>query len=199
MATVSGNIIRVSARQKFNAIDDIVNVFHFTVQANPDATDQAVLDEAAGKMSLAWAEIVGLITNNISPNVVDVYNVTQDYPLGSTAWGSLYTGGTASGEGLPTGVAALILWNTAVKRVQGKTYLGGFSEATQNDGQFTGGTVTDMATFANVMLDLTPVVGDCSLLLGVWSAAAGEMRPIVSRRIVEIAAYQRRRRPGRGS
>jgi len=199
MATVSGNIIRVSARQVYALISEVVNVHHFTVQQNLAATDQAVLDEVGAKLAQAWTNIQGLVPNNQLPNIIDVYNVSQDYPLGAVAWGSAYAGGSVSGDPLPSQDCALILWNTAVKHVQGKTYLGVFSEASLSGGTFSGATITAMAGYANDMQDPAAIVADCELLLGVWSAAAAEMRPIVSLRLSANPATQRRRRYGRGS
>lgn len=199
MATVSGNIIRVAARQLLNARDEVVNVHHFTVQTTGTGGDQGVLDEVGGKMSLAWVELDQIITIAQEPNIIDVYNVSQDYPLGQVTWGSAYTGGTASGDGMPFGVAALVIWSTATKRVQGKTYLGSISEAAVTNAAINGTSVTAIAAFCDVLTDDAAVVNDWDLRLGVWSRSAGQMRPITARRISTNPAYQRRRRAGRGS
>lgn len=199
MATVPGNIIRVAARQLLNANDEVVNVHHFTVEANPAATDQAVLDEVGAKLATAWASIDGQITVAQEPNIIDVYNVSQDYPLGQAAWGSAYSGGTGSGDGMPFGVCALVIWSTATKRVQGKTYLGSLTESAVTAAAINGTTVTNIAAYVTDLMDPSPLVDSCSIQLGIWSRGAGEMHPIIARRISTNPAYQRRRRAGRGS
>lgn len=199
MPTVNGNCIRVAARQLLNGTDEIVNVFHFTVSVAGTNGDQGILDEAAAKLSNAWVELAGILPNDLAPNIVDVYNVTQDYPLGSTAWEGAYTGGTSSGEYLPPQVSLLVLWNTSVKRVQGKTYLGPIVETVHADGVFTGTAITAASDWAGQMRDVVALVDDTELALCVYSSAGGNQRAIVSRRVVSIPATLRRRRPGRGS
>jgi hypothetical protein len=199
MATVSGNIIRVAARQIMNDVDEVTNVFHFTVQTAGAGGDAGILGEVSEKLAQAWVFIDQELHTSIEPLILDVFNVSQDYPLGSTQWGSDYNGGTNGGSPLPNQDALLVLWYTATKRVQGKTYIGGLHEGTLDAGLFNGGAVTAVATWANVMLDPTPANDDVELLLGVWSVAATEMRPIVSTRVSSNPATQRSRRRGRGS
>lgn len=199
MPTGSLDILRVAARQLVDGTDEVVNVFHFQVLTPGTGGDQAVLDEIGAHMSNAWVEIAAHQPNNLTPNIIDVYNVTDDYPLGQVPWEGAYTGGSSGGEYLPLQVALLVLWSTATKRVQGKTYLGPFAEGDNADGSFVGATVTAVANWCTAMLDPIPLVDDWGLQLGVYSKGAGVIRPIVTRRIVTNPATLRRRRRGRGS
>jgi len=199
MATVSGNIVRAAARQIMNDVDEVVNVFHFTVEATGGGTDSDVMGEIAEKLGQAWELIDQELHTSIQPLVIDVFNVSQDYPLGSVQWAGDYSGGTNGGSPLPNQDALLVIWSTATKRVQGKTYLGGLHEGTLDGGLFNAGAVGAALSWATFMLDPTPLVDAVSLQLGVWSVAASEMRPITAWRVSSNPATQRSRRRGRGS
>ena len=72
MATVSGNIIRVAARQLLDGTDEIVNVFHYTCQTTGAGGDLTLLDEVSSRMSDAWTYIDQDIPNNQVTNIIDV-------------------------------------------------------------------------------------------------------------------------------
>jgi hypothetical protein len=199
VATIGGDIIRVAARQLMNDVDEIVNVFHFAVIVAGAGGDAGVLAEVGEKISLAWEDIDTQLINVLEPNIIDVFNVTQDYPLGSTAWGGGYSGGTNGGSPLPNQDAILVLWNTATKRVQGKTYIGGLHEGTLDGGLFNGACVTAVTAWAAQLFDPTPVNDDVSLQLIVWSRQSFQAHSIVSQRVTSNPATQRSRRRGRGS
>jgi len=199
MAIANNNIMRVAARQLLDGRDEVVNVFHFIVREVGTNSDQGVLDEIAARLSNAWVEIDQLLPNNLTPNILDIYNVSQDVPYGQTPWEGAYTGGTASGSMNASGVAFLVIWNTNVKRVQGRTYLGPYTQATMADGVWGSGTISETANWVTAMRDEAPLVDDTVLGLIIWSAGAGLARNISGRRLSSIPAYQRRRRVGRGS
>lgn len=199
MAIANNNIMRAAARQLIDGRDEVVNVFHFIVREVGTNSDQGVLDEIAQKLGNAWAELDPHLPNNLQPNVIDVYNISQDVPYGQIPWGSAYSGGGSSGDMNASGVSLLVLWLTNVKRVQGRTYLGPFVTAAFGDGQHNAGLVTPVSDWAVALRSETPLVDDTQLGLIVWSAGAGLARNISGRRISLNPAYQRRRRFGRGS
>lgn len=195
----NNNILRVAARQLLDSRDEVVNVFHFIVRDVGTNGDDGVLDEIAARVSNAYVEIASALPNNLTANVLDVYNVSQDTPYGQIPWGSAYTAGTATGNLTPPGVSFLVLWLTNVKRVQGRTYLGPFTVASQGDGIWAGSLVTLVSNWATAMQDEIALVADTELGLIIWSEGAGLARNISGRRLSQNPAYQRRRRAGRGS
>lgn len=199
MATLSGDVIRCAARQLVNGTDELVNVFHFQVTAAGAGGDAGILAEVAKFLSVAYDQMDGSIANNVNPNVIDVYNMSQDYPLGSTAWTADYAGGTNSTSMNANGLALLILWRTATKRVQGKTYIGGTTVGSLDEGFFAGSILLNAADFIAEMEDDSPRVDDVSLRHIVYSADAHTIHAITNTRVVANPAYQRRRRLGRGS
>lgn len=199
MAIANNNIMRAAARQLIDGRDEVVNVFHFIVREVGTNSDQGVLDEIAARLSNAYVEIDQLCPNNLQPNVIDVFNISQDVPYGQIPWEGAYTGGTASGNMNASGVSCLVLWTTNVKRVQGRTYLPPFVLTEMSDGVWGSGVVTAVSNWCTAMRDEISLVDDTQLGLIIWSDGAGLARNISGRRIVTIPAYQRRRRFGRGS
>ena len=199
MAIEVGDILRGSFRQKWDGVDDVVNVYHFLIDVAGTSDDEDFLAGITQAVNLAYTEVESHLANNLQATVVDWFNVTQDTPLGQRSWGSGYSGGTGTGEALPTTAAALILLPTAKKRTQGRVYLGPFLEAAQSDSRWTGTVLTALADFATQLVLPTTVTNDGEARYVVYSRAQGDAHIPTSRRIVDIVASQRRRRLGRGS
>jgi hypothetical protein len=199
MPVDENDILRVSCRQTYLGTNEVVNVFHFVCLTNLAADDQETGEDLAAQMSLAYAELGNTIADDTKPNVIDIYNVTQDYPLGSFNWTSEWEGGTGIGEPAPTGVCALILWNTNTKRMQGKTYIGVLTEGGITGGLLSGSTTTAVGNFADVLMG--PITGDSgsTYQFEVYSPTNGIVRHPIGYRIPTEPAYQRRRKRGRGS
>jgi hypothetical protein len=199
MTIANGNIIRAAARQLLDDTDEIVNVFHFSVLTVGTNGDAGVLDEIAARLSNAWLNIQSATPNNVKPNVIDFYNVTQDNPHGQTPWEGAYTGGSGTGNMLPSGVASLVIWTTLEKRVQGKTYLGPMVSAALQDGRWDPAHITNVANWCTAMRDTVSLVDDTELDLVIYSRTQGFPFAISGRRVPANPAYQRRRKVGHGS
>lgn len=200
MATTSGNIIRAACRHFFEEVDEQVNVFHFTVNDIPATLNDALLlVDLAELIGTAYLQVDNYISSAIFASDISVYNVTQDYPLGTIDFGAGYTGGLATGDALPPGTSGIVLWRTATKRVLGKTYLPTFAESTQNRGSLDTAVRAAMSAFAGEMRTVAPGVNDYSFDLHVYSREAGQARPIVSSTAALKVGYQRRRKAGVGS
>jgi len=200
MAVAIGDVLRVAAIQKFNAIDDVVNVLHFGVTAVPTPNDDAtLLSDLASRVGSAWVMMQSQLVNNLEPDNLTVFNVTQDAPVGITSWGGGYTGGTSVGEAIPLFSAALVLLSTAVKRKQGRIYIGGLSEAANNDGELPAGTQTDIAQCVDALMNNGPEPDGWDGTLTVYSRGSGIPSPITTVRIQPLIARMGSRKPGRGS
>lgn len=201
MATNSGNIIRVACRNRYKEVADVVNVLHFTVEDVPGTLDDdKLLTDVSSLVSEAWGSLSSVINAGLEPYLIDVYNISQDYPIGQTIWSlGLWSGGGASGDPLPEGVAALVIWPTSVKRVQGKSYIGVMSEASLTGGTFTSATVSALEDWADILMSQTVQTNGYSFGFGIWSRVGGTMTQPNGKRISTLPAYQRRRRIGRGS
>lgn len=200
MSVTAGDIIRVSCRHAFNATEDNVNVFHFGIAAAPTPnTDAALLADIAEHMGVAYTDLESHRNTQTSAVDITVYHVTDDRPVGVTAWGVGYTGGTGSGESMPHADCALLLIPTGVKRTQGRVYLSPFSESRQAAGQWDSTLIAAIAGFYNNLTDNGVHSNGTALNFGILKASDGLLYAPATYRVQPLVAYQRRRKPGRGS
>lgn len=200
MAVAIGDVIRVAAIQKWDGQDDMVNVLHFGIIAAPTPNDDAsLLSDIADRVGSAWQIIQGALVTRLNPDNLTVFNVTQDAPVGITSWAGGYSGGTASGEAAPTFAAALVLLSTAIKRKQGRIYIGGLSESATADSRLGGATATDIATMIDTLRFNGPEALGTDLGLTVYSRASGIPSPITTVRVQTLLARMGTRKLGRGS
>lgn len=199
MPIVSGDILRVAARMKVDGVFDVVNVLHFRMEAvSPDGDTQTLLD-VAEKLSNCYALLATVLPTALSADALDVFNVSDDAPLGAHAWGAGFTGGTNGGDFTPLGVSALCLMNTATKRVQGRIYVGPLIEAAWTDGKVNSGSLPALQNYMAELRDTNPLSEGSEIIYGVYSRDSNILRSVTSQRVQLEAAYQRRRKRGRGS
>jgi hypothetical protein len=117
--------------------------------------------------------------------------------VGSTAW--VFNPNLAADE-LPRGVAALINCKTTDPDVNGKKYIGGYTEGNTVAGMWGAGTITQLGLFAvDWLTNFVGATSTADFIPGIWSptrtnfyAGGGTVL------IPTIAAYQRRRKRGIG-
>lgn len=200
MAVEAGDIIRVAARHEWLSTEDVVNVYHFEVFTPPTGGNVAAfVEDVAEHLSGAYEIIDGIIDDGLLPLDIDVYNITQDVPYGKTTFIAPYTGGAATGDALPPQDAALLIWPTDVKRRIGRTYIGVLSEASQNAGILTGGTISTLLTFMTFIRESVDLANASDIRLVVYSRSEGERTLPTAQRVQPLVATQRRRKRGRGS
>lgn len=200
MAVAIGDVLRVAAVQKYNVVNDVVNVFHFGVNAVPTPnTDGAVLADLAEVIGGAFTSLEANLTNGVQADHLSVFNVTQDAPIGIGSWGGTYTGGTGTGEGMPAHDCMLVLLSTAIKRKIGRIYLGVFTEASQNSGNWGGTIKANAAALVDTLINGDPTTRGGEYVLTVYSRGSGIPTPITTVRVQDAVAIQSRRKPGRGS
>lgn len=200
MAVTVGDVIRVAAIQKWDGQDDVVNVLHFEISAVPTPNDNpSLLADIADRVGNAWAIIEGALSNNLQPDNLTVFNVSDDTPVGITSWGGVYSGGTSSGEAAPTFAAALVLMSTALKRKQGRMYIGGLTEGATADSRLNGATAVDIATMFDTLRFNGPELNGTDMGLVVYSRGSGLASPITTIRVQSLLARMGTRKLGRGS
>lgn len=199
--TVSvGDILRVACRHAYNSTEDVVNVLHVAINAAPTPnTDAALLADIAEWAGVAYTNLESHRNSQTTAVDIVVYHVTDDRPVGVTAWGAGYTGGTGSAESMPPADCCLVLLPTGLKRTQGRIYLSPFSEGRQSGGQWDSTLGTAVQAFVLALQDNAPLGNGTSVAYGIYKESTGLTYPPVSFRMQPIVAYQRRRKPGRGS
>lgn len=200
MAVTVGDIIRVAAIQKWDGQDDLVNVMHFEIAAVPTPNDSAsLLEDIASRVGNAWQAIEGALCNDLQPDNLTVFNVSDDTPVGITSWGGPYSGGTSSGECAPTFAAALVLFSTAIKRKQGRMYIGGLTEGATADSRLDSATAVNIAQLVDVLRFNGAEANGTDMGLVVYSRGSGLASPITTVRVQTLLARMGTRKLGRGS
>jgi len=147
MPVLEGDVLKIASRGLIaSAGQRAVNVF--TVQASSiiDASDDTVRDELAAEMETLFNTIQVQISNDFQIVDFSITNQTQDLLLGEVP--STFIGADIA-DLIPSQVAALIIGRTAVKRKQGRKFLGGWTDTDNDDGGlWVGGAVTALNAFA---------------------------------------------------
>ena len=197
MAVVAGDIIRATAKQTYFA-DDIQNVFHLKHVGAGSVADATVMNDISARLSTAYKEIEGLLDGNQYYTEVEFYNITQAYPMGSSAWIFPPTN-TGTGDALPGQVAALLTFPTMVSKSLGKKFLGVFGEtANEGDGVLTSAMLTALGGFAFEILQSLTIGGEV-FKFGNYNVSADTFAEWLWGLAELLWSTQRRRKPGVGS
>lgn len=200
MATALGDILRVAAGMVWDGTNDVINVLHFRVGVLPSPnTTAALLEDLSGQLGSAYNDAAGILSTTLDADVITVYNVTQDLPVGITSWGEGFVGGTAVGEAMPPDDALVVLLDTGLKRRQGKIYLSCLTESRHSGGFWDGTARTSAATMVAGLISGYVPVNDGQYELQVYSRVDGEAYPISVVRAQAQVADMPSRKAGRGS
>jgi len=202
MSFVSGDVVKVDLHWYASGIGFAANVFQAKLL---QGTPHTYLDSLVVADMKDWMERILL---PIAPDVVVSCDVTgaSIYQKVGALWnliGSTSVTFTPAsiGDPLPSGVAALITWNTYVSKVQGKKYLPGLSEGSQTAGLWIATVLSHLASVAVQWISgfngLTD--SDSHWYPGVWSAKTLGFQSFgTAGQIPDVPAYQRRRKAGVG-
>lgn len=192
------DVLRVSARQTYNnSINDIVGVYHYRSEG-PAETEATTLLNLAVVIEALYIAINARVGAGVVYEEVTVQNITQDVVLGNTPWPTL-TFGILAAQQLPSPVAALVVGVTGVPQVQGRKYLGGFTEDDQNVSIVSGTLLTALANFG-VQYIAQKVVGGVTYTPFVRQVALpNALHPLIGAKAIAVFRTQRRRTLGRGS
>ena len=197
MAVTSGDNIRIIAKMSHGG-SDIQNVYHMQVTGTGFGTNEAFLSDVADFMDTLYSNIDQNMSDNITFDTIEAYNLTQDEFIGQTSWPVLVTGFSATGE-CPHQLAPLVLFNTDVLKSQGRKYLPPLvNTAIDDDGTIVDAVLTNITAFA---ADLT-----ANLIESTWTGVFGNHREVgdvfiewTTAQIRDFFATQRRRYLGIGS
>lgn len=197
MAVEVADIIRIAARMKLDGVSDIINVFHFVVALQDLADDSEVMTGVASILDDLYTTIINQMTDNITFDTVDGFNVTKDELLPSKDWPVLVDGQNTS-EMLPEMNAPCVFFRTIKPRVRCAKYLPPFGETTQTDGALVAGTIGELEDFGDfLVLPLTTT--DLTLGYVSFNRDTSVATEVTSRVVPSRFRTQRRRRLGVGS
>jgi hypothetical protein len=195
-----GDLLEVAIVHTLGPVDEQINVFHMHVAVAGTGTDADLDADLLEYFGDAYALIEHLMPTSMDVQEIRYRNVTDNTPTRYVPWTGTYTGGTSTGEHLPPACAALILYRTGVLKVLGKKYLPTFSEAAQDGGVWSAGTLGSVGAFGGATDgQVTMPVTNIELEFRVFSRTLGNDYPIIGAQARSQVAYLRSRRFGRGS
>lgn len=198
MTLAAGDVLEITCKLSFNNVSAIRNVYHVRSNDVETATDAAIVDDIAEYMSLMYAEIEGLISNNVTAETVQVVNLTADRDMGEVPWTLDFAGGTATSDTYALGVAAVLRLLTGYRGHQGRKFLGALAEGLiGDDALFVSSALLMLASFAAMLLQPIEIL-DSLLYFSVYDRIHGVARQITEVVINSVPGYQRRRKQGRG-
>lgn len=186
----------VTVKMSSQSDDAVQNVFVIKRTGGP--TDEPAVRAAIIEwIESIYTELLGVISEEASFNAVNIYHTVGDESTGDHPFATLTAGG-ATGDQLPPGVALLASFLTGIGRRVGRKYFGPLSEAAQDNGIWTAGTLTALVDAALMAALPFTASNGVSMVPVIYDRLNGVMRDIVEVAVHGIAAYQRRRRQGRG-
>jgi len=199
MTTQQYDVIEAAARMEYNAVEDVVNVFQFQQYTPTPVTDANTIQDIQDILDTIYGFLTGIITVIQVARDIRITNKTQNYVLGTVSWGSV-TGGTATGDALPPGVAGLINFRTTTAKVNPRKYIGGLTEANcAATGLLTVAATTALDN-AGAWLAAGGIIATYgSYYYGYFSPKTSNFEVAASYSVTNVPAYQRRRKQGRGS
>lgn len=198
MAAQEGDVIEVTVIHDNDTSGEQVNRFQFMVLAGAPISDADLLDDIQTIVETLYNLVIAIISLRNVLREVGVFNKTQDLLVGVTGAGT-YTGGDATDPASPQGVSPYCYFKTNVPHVILSKYLPSVSQSRIGiSGLWTSPTLGATTAFAVRLLASFTELGG-SYQYGHWRALAEEfVFPSVA--VIPLEpAYQRRRKPGRGS
>lgn len=197
MTVQIGDVVRITARMLLDGASDVVNVFHFVVDANTSLDDTAFMADVAVSMDALYTGINNRVSDRISYSSVQGFNVTQGVLLPDTAWPILVAGADV-GDMLPEMSTACCFHRTVVPRVRASKFLPPATETSNTGGALEvvyKGLVTTFANF--LLLGLVGVTTDLQYVA--FNVLLTTFTRVVSAQVPARWRTQKRRRIGVGS
>lgn len=194
----ANDIIRISARMKWDDAYDIVNVYHVILDAGAPLAFSAIQTAVQNYVDTIYGYLTAYLCTNQTDSSIGVSNETQGTVFGSMSWGTWSAGGHA-GDSVPLGCSVLTFGRTSRPRVQIRKYFGVFAEVYTTEGAWLS---TVRGACENAMTyHISQQTPDTGIT---WTGVAyrpstGLVTYATSVSSSEEVAYQRRRKRGRGS
>jgi hypothetical protein len=178
------------------------NVFNATVAGSGGPYDEEdIVDDMLDWVEAMYGNLTSQISDELDGSEVRVYiydPIDDDWDeVGSVAWVWDPTLGT---DQLPRPVAGLINCKTTDPDVNGKKYIGGFTESAITDGLLVPGHIDDLALFAiDWLTGFTGATSTADFQPVIWSPTRTTPFATTGTFLIPtILAYQRRRKRGIG-
>lgn len=203
MSITNGDILKVVATLIWPDAGIAQNVFAAIIDDVGGPFDDAdIVDDALAWVANMYANMVGLMSDEIDGSSVAVYvydTINDDFDeVGTIGWTFAPTQTDAY---LPRGVAGLLGFWTTDPDVIGKKYLPGLTESVNSDGLLTAPAVTAMLAFGlDWVLPFAGAVSTADWVPGIWSPTQKDLLwGSGSYSASNVPAYQRRRKRGVGA
>jgi hypothetical protein len=198
MAVSANDVIEATVIHENDTGGEQINRYQFKY-AGPGPVDEAdLLDDLAEILETMYGFLVNIITVRNVLKEVKFFDVSTATLLGSSGLGA-YVGGTAASPQTAHGVSPFIYFPTTVPNVVLSKYFPNASEdRTDGDGRWTAATTVQLAAVGNWLLNDRTVNGRTYHYGYLSPKTATFVRPS-SFTVRSIPAYQRRRKPNRGS
>lgn len=192
------DVIRFDAIGDFDDVDQIVGVYHATLETEIGITNAQCLGDLKSLFSDLWDIIGNLHSILVTMRRIRAYNVTTAQLIGESAFGTPLLG-TLTGDPCPTQVTAPLTFKTLYPRVMLRKLWGPPAESVvESDGRFGTTVATRLAQAAVFLLD-TMVAGGREYQYGYPSPIAGVFVVPTVAVYSNIPGTLRRRRIGVGS
>lgn len=198
MTVSQDDVLEIVVEGDFQNSEQLLNIYQMQAfQASPITDDEALTDLVDFFRAL-YDAAKALWTAFVVFRRIRVTNLTTGLVTGEAAFSSPVIG-TASGDPLPPGVAALVNFTTAVPNVQLRKFLPAPAEsAGGTDGQWNSTTITALTVFgATMLIDYVGTFG--GFRYGYLSPKTSSFVLPNGAIIPDEPAYQRRRKRGVGS
>lgn len=201
MANNNLDVINIAVHWRNSNAGDILNVYDVRLEGVSgtlsDAAVQSGVEEWLTSLYVD-SDLVDAMADSNSHRAFYLYNITQGVPMldgGRVA----ALDGNGSGADLPVGVAALVVARTAITRRIGRKYLPPFTVAQLASSEWTSGTMSILASYANQLPVNYITTGGWEIRYVVGHRVGQVYSDVVQAVARNVPAYQRRRKPGIGS
>ena|SRR3989304_5577122 len=195
-----GDVLRIACRMNHAAIGDFVNVYHYKVSIIGTSTEQDIIDYVLGALDTMYLGLAPWMQDNVNFEDINVFNVTQQSPVGTFPWPVCQYGSGGGGDMLPSQVTAFLRATTGYSRNWAKKFLGPFVEsASTGNGVVASGLMTALGVFGGLWIIPVSVPGGAQLDPVVRHAKMAVWRVITDIVVRNVWATFRTRKPGRGS
>lgn len=203
MSITTGDILRVVAVMVWDDGEIMQNVYNAVVTGGGSPwSDSDIVDDALAWVDAMYTELESDISDTVSGSEVRVYvydSVDDDWDeVGSNAW--VFVGLADQEDELPRAVAALVNAKSSDPDVNGKKYIGGYTEGGSEDGLVKAATLARLILFAAEWGGIfTGSTSGADWGPGIWSVTRTNFFLMAATYLIStIWAYQRRRKRGVG-
>lgn len=191
------DICKITATLLFASTNVIQNVYHVKNVGAAGVDEDDFASAAATWLDDAYTEFNPQMSDEVTYLNLNMYNITNDVPIGIYDWPVL-TAGVNAGYCEPLNVAYLVAFQTGVKKSVGRKYFGGFSEANTQDGGVLDSVVYGTLGDAADILVAGFVADTQDFVAGNYREDPERFAEWTGYQVRTIAATQRRRRIGVG-